>query len=178
MEQPGPVEAVPPRLGENLEGTSSGPSNSIAETLSTCGQVPNAQGSPLKPARTFHSKLLRVVNSGQLSKGRKWPKPLRKAALFLSASFAQVFSPRPDCKVTVILLSSSKRCGHSVDGRNPFLTTSKAWETIVCWHLQGDHSCRVSLVAQDFVPPYQRAKVPAGKGHLIHSGSEKGHGVL
>ena len=27
----------------------------------------------------------------------------------------------------------------TVDGRNPFRTTLKPWESIVCWYLQGNH---------------------------------------
>ena len=39
------------------------------------------------------------------------------------------------------------RLDPTVDGRNP------AWETIVCWYLQGTHHFRVSWVVQDFVHP-------------------------
>ena len=42
---------------------------------------------------------------------------------------------------------------HTVDGRNPFRTTLKPWETIVCWNLQGNHHSRASWVVQDFVHP-------------------------
>ena len=44
---------------------------------------------------------------------------------------------------------------HTVDGRNPFRTTSKPWKTIVGWYLQGNHHSRVSWVVRcmDFVHP-------------------------
>ena len=41
----------------------------------------------------------------------------------------------------------------TVGGRNPFRTTLKRWETIVCWYLQGNHHSRVSWVVQDIVHP-------------------------
>ena len=41
----------------------------------------------------------------------------------------------------------------TVDGRNPFRTTWKPWETIICWYLQGNHHSRVSSEVQNFVHP-------------------------
>ena len=32
-------------------------------------------------------------------------------------------------------------------------TTSKPWETTVCWYLQGNHHAMVSQVMQDFLHP-------------------------
>ena len=42
---------------------------------------------------------------------------------------------------------------NTVDGRNPFRTTWKPWETFFCWYSQGSHHSRVSCVVQDFVHP-------------------------
>ena len=40
----------------------------------------------------------------------------------------------------------------TVDGRNPLRTTLKPWETIVCWHLQGNHQKPEFLLAGKIGP--------------------------
>ena len=46
----------------------------------------------------------------------------------------------------------------TVGGRNPFRTTLKPWETIVCWYFVGNHHSRVSWVVQDFAHPQYQLK--------------------
>ena len=47
-------------------------------------------------------------------------------------------------------------------------TTLKLWETVVRWHLQGNHHSRVSLVVQDFVHPQYSAFVHIYIYEYIH----------
>ena len=61
---------------------------------------------------------------------------------------------------------TQKRVEDTVDGRNPFRTTLKQWETHICWHLQGNRHPKLCWVVQDFVfPQFVAGAKGGGYGH-------------
>ena len=79
------------------------------------------------------------------------------------AEVARIQAPpvRPGAQTRAFWKLLNERLAHgtrrskinTVDGQNPFRTTWKPWESIVCWYLRGNHPSRVSEVVQSFVHP-------------------------